>query len=177
MQKVPHFKGKIFLFEDSHAPKALLSYKTEPLLANFDQGIMASFESFNFSTDEKKRLSKRHRDLLNSYRMINPFALNADAKKLIEQIAHCKGSKLKIEAHDYGAYICLAALYSGKLPEEKSIEFIFEESPLALFPKTLLKEKKYEGHKIVFRLSDDCWLKPFSSLYQHDRIKFYLKAA
>ena len=178
MQKVQNFKGKIFLFDDSTtAKKALMSYKTEPMSFGFDQTMMSAFEFLNFSAEEKKHLSIRHRNLLNSYRQINPFALNSDAQKLIDQITSCKGHKLKIEANDYGAYICLAALYSGKLPENKSIEFYFEKSPLALFPKTLLKGQLAQAHKIVFRLSDDCWLKPFSSLYYHDKIKFFLKAA
>ncbi len=178
MQKVQHFKGKIFLFDGSNsAKKALMSYKTEPMFVGFEQSMMSAFDFLNFSAEEKKHLSKRHRNLLNSYRQINPFALNADAQKLIDQITSCHGNKLKIEANDYGAYICLAALYSGKLPENKSIEFYFEKSPLALFPKTLLKGQLAQAHKIVFRLSEDCWLKPFSSLYHHDKIKFFLKAA
>lgn len=178
MQKVQHFKGKIFLCEDAKATrKSLMAYKTEPLSVGFEQTFLSSFQNLNFTPEEKKHLSKRHRELLNSYRQINPFALNADALKLVEQISHCKASKLKIEANDYGAYICLAALYSGKLPQDKTIEFYFEKSPIALFPKTLLKNQVCSSHKIIFRLSEDCWLKPFSSLYQHDKIKFYLKAA
>lgn len=178
MQKVQNFKGKIFLFEESKAgKKALMSYKTEPMAVGFEQTMMSAFDFLNFSAEEKKHLSKRHRNILNSYRQINPFALNADAQKLIDQICKSKQHKLRIEAHDYGAYICLAALFSGKLPDDKFIEFVFEKSPLALFPKTLLKGHKAQSHKIIFRLSDDCWLKPFSSLYHHDKIKFYLKAA
>ncbi len=178
MQKVQNFEGKIFLFEDSKASKkALLSYKTEPLYVGFDQTMMSAFDYLKLDPEEKKHLSKRHRDLLYSYRQINPFTLNADAQKLIDQIISCRGNKLKIEANDYGAYICLAALYSGKLPADKSIEFLFEKSPLALFPKSLLKGEKSSAHKITYLLSEDCWLKPFSSLYHHDKIKFYLKAA
>jgi hypothetical protein len=117
--------------------------------------------------------------VLNHYRQISPFTLNADAKALIDQITKCKSDTLVIEAHDYGAYICLAALYSGKLPEGKKIEFHFEGSPLALFPKSLLKNSpKSFDHKIVFRVSENSWLSPFSTLYSNDQIKcFYLKAA
>lgn len=178
MQKVQHFKGKIFFYEDfKTAKKTLMSYQTEPLEVGFDQSMMCSFDFLNFSAEEKKRLSKKHRDLLSSYRQINPFALNADAQTFIDQINACKGKKIKVEANDYGAYICLAALYSGKLAEDKVIEFIFEKSPLALFPQTLLKRQKDYPHKVVLKIGEDCWLKPFSSLYQHDKIKFSLKAA
>lgn len=177
MQKVQHFKGKIFFYEDPKAAKKpLMSYAATPMNVGFDQTMLSSFDFLNFTAEEKKRLSKKHRDLLSSYKHINPFALNADALVLIEHINNCKGQKIKIEASAYGAYICLAALYSGKLSSDKSFEFVLEGAPLALFPQTLLKKKDH-SHKIILRLSDDCWLKPFTSLCQHEKIKFMLKAA
>ena len=180
MQKSHNFKGKILFSPEAHSEKkTLMSYYAEPLEAGFDQTIMASFDFLNFSAEEKKQLSSRHRKMLNNYRHINPFALNVDAKELVDQITKCKSQSIVIEAHDYGAYICLAALYSGKLPSNKKIEFHFEGSPLALFPKTLLKtQPKNIDHKIVFRVQESCWLSPFSTLYSNDKIKcFYLKAA
>ena len=180
MQKSHNFSGKIlFSPEAKSMKKTLMSYQTEPLEAGFDQTMMSSFDFLKFSPEEKKQLSNQHRRILNNYRQINPFALNVDAKELIDQISKCKSSALVIEAHDYGAYICLAALFSGKLPLNKKIEFHFEGSPLALFPKSLLKSSpKNLDHKIVFKVSEDSWLKPFSTLYSHDQIKcFYLKAA
>lgn len=180
MQKSHNFKGKIlFSPEAKSMKKTLMNYSTEPLEAGFDQTMMSSFDFLNFSPEEKKQLSTRHRRVLNHYRQISPFSLNADAKALIDQIIKCKSDTLVIEAHDYGAYICLAALYSGKLPESKKIEFHFEGSPLALFPKSLLKNSpKNFAHKIVFKVSENSWLSPFSTLYSNDQIKcFYLKAA
>lgn len=156
-----------------------MSYSAEPMEVSFEQTIMASFDFLNFSEEEKKQLSNRHRKMLNHYRQINPFALNVDAKELVDHIARFKGDKLVIEAHDYGAYICLAALYSGKLPACKKIEFHFQGSPLALFPKTLLKSPpKNIDHKIVFHVQENSWLSPFSTLYSNDKIKcFYRKVA
>lgn len=180
MQKSQNFKGKILFSNEERAEKkTLMSYSSEPIEVGFEETIMASFDFLNFSPEEKKQLSSRHRKVLSSYRQINPFALNMDAKDLIDQISKCKNDKLVIEAHDYGAYICLAALYSGKLPQNKTIEFHFASSPIALFPKSFLKTPpKNSEHKIVFSVSEDCWLSPFSTLYCNDNIKcFYLKAA
>ncbi len=180
MQKSHNFKGKILFSPEAKSKKlTLMNYSTTPLEAEFDQTMMSSFDFLNFSPEEKKQLSTRHRKMLNHYRQISPFTLNADAKALIEHITKCKSETLVIEAHDYGAYICLAALYSGKLPSAKKIEFHFEGSPLALFPKSLLKNApKNTDHKIVFRVSESSWLSPFSTLYSNDQIKcFYLKAA
>lgn len=175
-----NFKGKIlFSPEASGGKKTLMAYYAEPLEAGFDQTIMSSWDFLNFSNEEKKMLSNKHRKMLNNYRHINPFALNVDAQELIEQIKKCKSDNMVIEAHDYGAYICLAALYSGKLPANKKIEFQFEGSPIALFPKTMMKsDPKSLEHKIVFQVKENCWLAPFSTLYSNEKIKcFYLKAA
>ena len=180
MQKSHNFSGKILFSPQAKSKKlTLMTYQTEPLEAGFEQTMMSSFYFLKFSTEEKKQLSTRHRRVLNNYRQISPFALNLAANELIQHISKCKSSTLVIEAHDYGAYICLAALYSGKLPSNKKIEFHFEGSPLALFPKSLLnKSHKNQEHKIVFRVCEDSWLTPFSTLYSNDKIKcFYLKAA
>lgn len=175
-----NFKGKIlFSPEALGEKKTLMSYYAEPLEVAFDQTIMSSWDFLNFSHEEKKQLSTKHRKMLNSYRHINPFALNVDAQDLIAQIKKCKSEHMVIEAHDYGAYICLAALYSGKLPTNKKIEFQFEGSPIALFPKTMIKTaSKNIAHKIIFKVIENSWLAPFSTLTSNEKIKcFYLKAA
>jgi hypothetical protein len=175
-----NFKGKIMFSPENHdEKKTLMSYYAEPLETAFDQTIMSSWDFLNFSVEEKKQLSSRHRKMLNSYRHINPFTLNVDAQELIGQIKKCKSNHMVIEASDYGAYICLAALYSGKLPSNKKIEFHFAGSPLALFPKKMMKSNpKNIEHKIVFNVKESCWLAPFSTLYNNEKIKcYYLKAA
>lgn len=181
MQKSYSFKGKIlFTPIDSVEKKVLMTYMSEGVDAGFDQTIMSSFNSLNITPEEKKHLSTRHRKMLNNYRHINPFTLNVDAIELIEQISKCKSHTIVIEASDYGAYICLAALYSGKLSSNKKIEFHFAGSPLALFPKTLMKNtSKNTAHKIVFQVSENCWLSPFKSLYANNQIKclYHRKAA
>lgn len=177
MQKSSNFKGKIFFSSDDFAAKkTLMSYYTEPLEVSFDQTIMSSFDFLNLNPEEKKQLSNKHRMLLNSYRQINPFALNVDAQDFIAQVTKCKGEKMVIHAHDYGAYICLAALYSGKLPANKKIEFHFESSPIALFPKSFLKNMpKVADHKIVFHVEENSWLGPFATLYNNEKIKCFYR--
>jgi hypothetical protein len=181
MQKSHSFKGKImFSPVESVEKKLLMSYISEGVDAGFEQTIMSSFSFLNISPEEKKQLSSRHRKMLNNYRHINPFALNADATELIDQISKCKSKTIVVEASDYGAYICLAALYSGKLSVDKKIEFQFAGSPLALFPKSFLKNApKNIQHKIVFQVADNCWLSPFKSLYANNQIKclYHRKAA
>lgn len=179
MPKSQHFKGKILFSKDTCLEKkTLMNYHTQPLEMGFDETMMSAFDFLNFSPEEKKCLSLKHRSLLNNYRQLNLFSLNADAQKLIEEIKQCKGERLTIEACDYGAYICLAAFYSGKLPADKKIDFVIEKSPLALFPTTFLKSPpKGQDKKLVFKVTEKCWIRPFSTLYSHEKIKCLLKKA
>ena len=182
MRTPASFKGQITFSKASplHAEKkVLMSYYLEVNEGGLDQIIMSSFGELNFSEEEKKCLSSNLRKQLNNYRQINPFALNLEALELIKEINKCKEEKIIIEAQDYGVYICLTALYSGEFPRKKSVEFHFNGSPLALFPKTLLKSSpKNDRHKIVYKIEENSWLKPFSTLHSHELIKCsFLKAA
>lgn len=183
MSKPVSFKGRIlFVATTTNRKPVSLKYADPTFKDGFEDNLaetmMTSFGHLNFTAEEKKILSRTHRKMLNYYRHVSPFSLNGDAKKLIAEINQSTDSKLTIEAAHYGAYVCLAAIYSGKIDSSKKIEFILEKAPLALFPKAFIKsEIKTNHHKITFRLSDDCWLSPFSSLYNNDNIKFSLKKA
>lgn len=176
MSKSISLKGKIQFVGQKIS---VMKYATPAFKAGFEEKLcdtmMASFEHLNFSAEEKKHLSRSHRKMINYYRHLSPFSLNADAKQLVMAINQSKEKHFVIEANHYGAYVCLAALYSGKISEDKKIEFILEKAPLALFPKALMKaEPKERFHKVIFRLSEDCWLSPFSSLYSNQKIKYSL---
>lgn len=183
MIKPTLFKGKVQFVGFSATEKNYqMKYNAPSLKEGFQENLtdtmMASFENINFTTEEKKHLSRSHRKMLNYYRHLNLFTLNMDAQKLIQEINQSKQSSVVIEANHYGAYICLAALYSGKLSPDKKIEFILEKAPLALFPKVFIKsEPKDRLHKVVFNMSEDCWLSPFTSLNSNHKIKCALKTA
>lgn len=182
MSKPIIFKGKIqFVDSKTSHKKTSIKYASPTFKEGFEDNItdtmMASFRSLNLTEVEKKQLSRSHRKMLNCYRHLNPFSLNADAKNLILEINQSKHTHIVIEANHYGAYVCLAAFFSGKLSKEKKIEFNLEKAPLALFPKSLMKtEPKNNLHKVVFRLSDDCWVSPFTTLYSNQKIKYSLKS-
>jgi hypothetical protein len=179
MSKSVNFKGKI-LFSGTRK-NTPIKYAHPSFEAGFEDNLadtmMASFEHLNLTMEEKKNLSRSHRKMLNYYRHLSPFSLNSDAKKLINEINNSKEDMIVIEAHHYGAYVCLAALYSGKLDHSKKIQFILEKAPLALFPKAFMKAEPKKTHQITFRVSEDCWLSPFSSLYSNQKIKYSLKRA
>ena len=180
----PNFiKGKIkFVGSKTREKNILMKYEFPTMKEGFEESLadtmMDSFKNLNLTPEEKKQLSMSHRKMLNYYRHLNLFSLNSDAQKLINEINSSKKSHIVIEANHYGAYVCLVALYSGQLSNDRRVEFILENAPLALFPKSLIKsEPKEYLHKAVFHLSEDCWLSPFSSLYNNQMIKFSLKSA
>lgn len=183
MSKSISFKGKIlFLNSKTSRKNTYLKYNHPSFKDGFEDNLtdtmMASFDHLNLTAEEKKILSRSHRKMLNYYRHLSPFSLNMDAKKLISEINQSKQTHIKIQANHYGAYICLAALYSGKISSEKSVEFILESAPLALFPKAFIKSvPKISHHKVTFCLGEDCWLTPFSSLYSNQKLKYSLKKA
>lgn len=171
MRKHAHINGEIHFV----GPNMPFTKQVKPTLEYgyvekmFDT-MMINFNFLNLSQAEKKKLSKSHRQLINCYTHLNPFALNHDAKELISAISHLPDEKLVIKANNYGTYVCLAAIYSGHLPNKK-IEFLLEDAPIALFPKSLIKyQPKEQLHKVIFRVSEKSWLCPFMSLYQNHMI-------
>ena len=180
MSKTINFKGQI-LFSHSMAStkKTSLKYSSPTFEKGFEENItdsmMASFDYLELSDSEKKLLSRSHRKMLNHYRYLNQFSLNQDAKNLVTAINNFSDDHLVVEANHYGAYVCLAALYSGKISNNKRVDFILEQAPLALFPKTFIKENTInKKHTVLFRICEDSWLKPFGSLCQNQNLKFTL---
>lgn len=160
-----HFVGSVMPFSKLVKPTLENGY----VEGMFDT-MMVNFNFLNLSKAEKKKLSKNHRQLINCYTHLNPFALNHDAKELISAISHSQEKNLVIKATNYGAYVCLAALYSGLLPDKK-IEFQLEDAPIALFPRVFMKSPpKEQLHKVSLKVSEKSWLCPFMSLYQNRMI-------
>lgn len=179
MKKPVMLKGQIKFFSKRAGKEYEMKYSDPVFKEGFEESLtdtmMTSFHHLKLTAMEKKQLSRSHRKILNYYRHLNPFSLNQDAKKLVLEINQYQDAHVVIEADQYGAFICLAALYSGKISEEKRIEFILKDSPLALFPKVLAKKEPKENlHKIIFRLSESSWLEPFNSLYGGHTIKYSL---
>ena len=180
MRTPSSFKGQInFISADKAQKKVLMDYFLEVNESAIDQIIMSSFMDLKFSPEEKKSLSSNTRKKLNNYRQLNPLAINFEAEELIKKIKSCRDESFTIEAHEVGVFICLTALFSGNFPQNKKIEFHFNGAPLALFPKKLCKEATRNAKaKIVYKIEENSWLKPFETLVTHEYIKcHYLKSA
>lgn len=155
--------------------KKLINYETPTEAQDFTEIIMSSFHFLSLNKGEKKMLSGAHREMINQYRNLNLLLLSDDARRFIETLKIIHHEHLIIEAEGYGAYICLAALYSGHFPFNKKIEFKFSSSPLALFPKAMIRSMPIVREvKINFSVEEDSWLKPFATLYTNEKILYKL---
>jgi hypothetical protein len=168
------FKGTISLHRTAYKKKVLFRYETISSEHYFHQSMMNSFKNVCFTFEEKKKLSKAHRIDLFNYLNINLFELNKYANDLtskINEIANSE-SELLIEASDYGAYICLAALFSGKISKKIKVSFKLVESPLGLFPDTLLKKNPTKNQTIFYNLNSDSWFNEFQTLCENKYINY-----
>lgn len=174
------FSGKIFsrTKQKRKNKSTLLTFEMSIFSTDFAETFMSNFGDLNLSEKEKKSFSRSHRSMINQYKKISPFGLNRDKNNLLDAILSSKEKNITIEASEYGAYICLAAAYSGKLPDNKKIKFILRASPIALFPKSFVKtEELPKNCEIVYCVGTEHWLDNYECLYQNDFLTFSLKAA
>lgn len=178
MKKVLRFKGTVyFLSREQRNRRPLFHYEMDGEDVPLQSSLMSTFDEFCFSYEEKQMLSLKQRKNLSHYLQLNPFKLNGDALKLIKLINDHTDVKIVIEASDYGAFVCMAAIYSGKIDPSKKIEFHFKHSPVALFPKNLMKSSPKLKFTINYKFHDDSWIDQFETLYDHKIIPIKIKKA
>lgn len=170
-----YFEGKIILKNKNHITIDLFNYKTSPYEYEFQSLMMNSFTKFKFSKIEKLRLSTIYRKKINHYLNINLFELKADADELINKINHTQVKKLHIEASNYGAYVCLVAIHSGKLNKDLAIDFELKECPIKLFPDSFIKREPYKNHQYQIMHESTCWTTKIKSMQQNEMIAYKMK--
>lgn len=163
------FRGKVSCMDlnsDSKG-KTLVSFDVTPNSEpSVNQKLMCNFKEIGFSEVERRELSYKHREHICYYQNMDEKIISEYSEKLIAKINRSSGQKLLIKASDFGAYICLAAIFSGNLPTDKSLRFELSSVPLSLFPKKLVHQQIQSlNHEVVFLLGEDCWIRPFKSLY------------
>ncbi len=174
------FTGKIVSFNQKGKGRrsTLLTFEMSIFTSELCDTFMCNFNDLKLSEKEKKDLSRERRMIIDQYKKISPFSLNKDKNELIEAINSNKKETITIEASEYGAYICLAAAYSGKIDADKKIKFIISSSPIALFPKSFIKNHLLsENIEIVYSVKSEHWLDCFETLYHNDFLKYSLQAA
>lgn len=157
------FQGKILL-----GKKPLMKFEVEiPHHVGLQKTLMNSFRGLNLTESEKRIFTRKLRERVYCYQSLNPQTLKKYADQLVKKIAHANKSKMTINASEYGSFICLAAILSGKLPHDVNIVFNLSAVPMVLFPRELIR-KRANGQECDLRLSmeKDHWLRPFKSLHK-----------
>lgn len=171
------FSGVIYSISSQNKKKALHRYETTPTEHKFHQSMMNSFQEFRFSSSEKQKLSREYRMTLQNYINLNVFELNKHAQSLILAINESSDKNITIEATDYGAFVCLTAMYSGKLSKDKKIEFKLLKSPVGLFPQNLMKKNPSRAHSSSYCLNSESWINNFETLYDNKNLSVRIKKA
>lgn len=162
-----HLEGQVKIFKHKNNRGKLGSspFKLSVKKPEIVDCLMSKFKNFNFSEKEKQLLSAKHRELICEYTQIKDNDLTKYSNKLIKELKKYKDEVITIKASDFGAFVCLAAIFSGKLPQEQNWNFELSSTPVKLFPKSLVKDKfAAESYNVSFIVESDCWLKPFKSL-------------
>lgn len=154
------FKGKIC---ESTSNKVLCNFTIAAPPVDMKDKLMFNFKNILFSNSEKRYLTSTIREKIYAYQHLNEKEIMAHAQRLIEQINKSSDTNLHIEASEVGAYICLAAAYSGKINKNKKVTFSLSSFPVMIFPKNLSKSCN-KNTFVRMTLKDNCWLKQFSTL-------------
>ena len=165
MKKELKSKGTVYFFNHSQNEKhPLMHYEMLGESESFQSSLMSTFNNFCFTNEEKQMLSLKQRRNLSSYMHLNPFKLHSDAYELVMAINTCDMHALSIEASDYGAFVCIAAIYSGKIDPNKKLDFYFNHSPVGLFPRNFMKSLPKLKFTINYKYQDNSWIDQFETL-------------
>jgi len=157
------FKGHIHFIKNK-SRKVLMRFDVPVQKLDMEQTFMSSFKALQLSEEEKREFSLKYREEIKQYQNIKRSILREYASELIAQFDKQKENNFTVEASGIGAYICLAAILSGKLPDAKKYNFHFSEVPLNLFPKQLVKDTKSSRSIQIHVEEEDSWLSKFKSL-------------
>ncbi|EQC47194.1 hypothetical protein [Bacteriovorax sp. Seq25_V] len=168
------FKGKITL-NRSKGPKKSINFKFDTPSIPLDQVVMHGFKDFNFQENEKRELSSNHRKIIRQFQHLCPLEITRYSNELVNIInsTNAEHGPIEIEASDAGTFICLTAIYSGRINNDHEVIFKLSSSPLRLFPKNLAKNhKNFKNIQIKLDGNCDCW---FSKLESISKQPVYLK--
>lgn len=134
---------------------------TEPTL---DEVVMTNFSHLDFSESEKRILSAKNRKDIYKFEHLNSKDISKYANDLLSLINKVSSDRIQIDSCDAGTFICLALIYSGKIPSHKEVHFKLKSVPLNLFPKNLVKHKIPKHNVSISLCNSESWIKEFRSL-------------
>lgn len=166
-----HFQGKVQIIDPitckgRKKPVKNIEFEFQAKKLEMTEILMSHFSHLELSHEEKKNLTFKHRELIAQIENIPAKQIQKYSNALVNELKQFKNKSVTIKASHLGAYICLSAIFSGKVPVENDWQFELSSVPLKLFPEMLVKENRAAlSQSIHFQMEKDCWMKPFKSLY------------
>lgn len=159
------YKGQIkTICQKSHQETKHIRFDiTPPSKPPVSQTLMINFSRFSLSEQEKRMLSHKHREQIVAFQTVNDELMEKYTKRLIKLINHKDVEQAHIEASDFGAFICLAALYSGNFPKNTPVTFTLTSLPLSLFPEKWVFDIDMGPEVDIHFSSDISWQGQFKS--------------
>ncbi len=142
-----------------------VSYRLPQRDFSVSETLMKEFQSLELSDEEKGKLSRSHRKTMCNYTHLSEGDIANYRNQLIKELSQYTDERLVIVASEMGAFICLAAIFSGELPQNVNWHFELKEFAPPLFPKNLVKKKSAgQSYDISLKFSRDGWIRPFPTL-------------
>jgi len=117
------------------------------------------------NSKEKKNLSQNNRYELKFFKSIEEDDLHGVIDDFVNGLKSYYGKPMVVEASSTGAFLCLAAILSGKLPENQNWTFELTDLPVAVFPQNLIKSPSALDHfHINFQFHPNSWMNSFPTL-------------
>ena len=117
------------------------------------------------NSKEKKNLSQNNRYELKFFKSIEEDDLHGVIDDFVNGLKSYYGKPMVVEASSTGAFLCLAAILSGKLPEDQNWTFELTDLPVAVFPQDLIKSPSALDHfQINFQFHPNSWMNSFPTL-------------
>ena len=144
---------RVFSFEIDKDPSAL------------NETFNSQFKEVPFAESEKKNLTQRHRFELKFFKTIEEEEISGAVDQFIQDLSGKFGKTLIIEASSTGAFLCLAAIFSGRLPKNQDWIFELSDIPVAVFPTSLIKETSpLDDYEVNFYFHPKSWMNGFPTL-------------
>ncbi len=141
------------------------SFKTEIPETLLCDMLMSEFAPLGLRTHEKRNLSLKDRQHLCRFSKLDGQDIRRHAERFLKTLSKLRpGTQVHVNAKDVAAYVCLAAIFSGDVPEHVEIVFELSEVPVKLFPKELVCAEMPANVDLSFISPQDSWLNQFQSI-------------
>lgn len=173
MNAIELLKGTIVLQAKKSKKSSSLSFNFKRNKCALEDTFMNCFENLNLHTMEKRNLTFEHRQIIRQYQDLDIKEVQKYSQLLIDSInSNSKSNEvIFINASEIGSFICLAAIYSGKLNSHCNIHFNLTSAPLKLFPTKLISKKaNLSNINIHFDLDQNTWLSNLLTLTYNPKL-------